>query len=127
MSGIPKVTTQVAAVVAAFVITAGVASAQGSAYKKDVPAKLAKTAKISEDSAARIAQAKLPAGKIEAVELENEHGKLQYSYDIKVAGKSGIEEVNINAMDGSVIGVEHESAATVKKEAAAEKTETKKP
>lgn len=127
MSGIQKFTTQVAAVVAALVITADVASAQGTTYKKDIPAKLAKTAKITEDSAAKVAQAKLPAGKIEAVELENEHGKLQYSYDIKLAGKSGIEEVNINAMDGSVIGVEHESAATVKKEAAAEKAEAKKP
>jgi len=127
MSGIQKFTTQVAAVVAAFVLTAGVASAQGTAYKKDIPAKLAKTAKITEDSAAKVAQAKLPAGKIEAVELENEHGKLQYSYDIKVAGKSGIEEVNVNAMDGSVIGVEHESAATVAKETAAEKAEAKKP
>lgn len=127
MSGIRKLTTQVATVVAAFVLTAGVAGAQGSAYKRDIPAKLAKTAKVAEDSAAKVAQARIPSGTIEAVELENEHGKLQYSYDIKVAGKSGIEEVNVNAMNGSVIGVEHESAATVKKEAAAEKAEAKKP
>jgi uncharacterized membrane protein YkoI len=127
MSSIQKLTTQVAAVIAAFVLTAGVANAQGSAYKKDIPAKLAKTARIAEDSAAKVAQARIPSGQIEAVELEHEHGKLQYSYDIKVAGEPGIEEVNVNAMDGSVIGVEHESAATVKKEAAAEKAEAKKP
>jgi len=127
MSRITQLSTRITAAIAALVLTASVAGAQGPAYKKDIPAKLAKTAKITEDSAAKVAQAKLPAGKIEAVELENEHGKLQYSYDIKVAGKSGIEEVNINAMDGSVIGVEHESAATVAKEAAAEKAESKKP
>jgi hypothetical protein len=54
-----------------------------------------------------------------------EKGKLQYSYDIKIPGKSGIEEVNVSAVDGSVLGVEHESPATEKKEAAAEKA--KKP
>ena len=122
-------TARVSAVVAALALGAVVAAAQGTSpsYKRDVPAKLAKQAKISEDSAAKIAHAKIPNGKIEAVELESENGKLQYSYDIKVAGKSGIEEVNVNAMDGTLVGVEHESAATVKKEHAAEKMEKKKP
>ena len=41
-------------------------------------------------------------------------------------GKSGIEEVNVNAIDGSVVGKEHESAKTEKKEAAAEKKTTAK-
>ena len=122
-------TARVSAVVAALAVTAAVAAAQGTnpSYKHDVPAKLAKLAKISEDSAAKVAQAKIPNGKIEAVELENEKGKLQYSYDIKVAGKSGIEEVNVNAMDGTIVGVEHESSAKVKTERAAEKLEKKKP
>jgi uncharacterized membrane protein YkoI len=104
------------------------AAAQGAkpAYKHELPAKLARQAKISEDSAAAIAQSKVPGGQIQAVELERENGKLQYSYDIKVPGKSGIEEVNVNAMDGSVLGVEHESPATERKEAAAEK-KAKKP
>ncbi|MFI5242497.1 MAG: PepSY domain-containing protein, partial [Gemmatimonadales bacterium] len=78
MSSITQLSTRITAVIAAFVFSASVAAAQGPAYKKDIPAKLAKTAKITEDSAAKVAQAKLPAGKIEAVELENEHGKLQY-------------------------------------------------
>ena len=122
-------TARVSAVVAALAVTAAVAAAQGTnpSYKHDVPAKLAKLAKISEDSAAKVAQAKIPNGKIEAVELEKEKGKLQYSYDIKVAGKSGIEEVNVNAMDGTIVGVEHESSAKVKTERAAEKLEKKTP
>ena len=129
MQRITYLTARVSAAVAALALTAAVAAAQGTnpSYKHDVPAKLAKLAKISEDSAAKVAQAKIPNGKIEAVELESEKGKLQYSYDIKVAGKSGIEEVNVNAMDGTLIGVEHESTATVKKERAAEKMEKKKP
>lgn len=95
-------------------------------YKREISAKLSKQAKISEDSAAAIARSKVPNGKIQSVELEEEKGNLIYSYDIKVPGKSGIEEVNVSAVDGSVIGVEHESPDTEKKEAAAEK-KAKKP
>lgn len=118
-----------AATSAALSVAFTVASAQGTkpAYKREIPAKLSKEAKISEDSAAAIARAKVPNGTIQSVELEHEHAKLIYSYDIKVAGKSGIEEVNVNAMDGTVVGVEHESPSAEKKEAAAEKKPAKKP
>lgn len=94
------------------------ASAQG--YKKDIPDSLAKKAKVTEATASVTAQKRVPAGKIEGVELENEGGKLIYSYDIKTAGKSGIDEVNIDAMTGKIIQVEHESPAAEKKEAAAD-------
>ncbi len=36
-------------------------------------------------------------------------GRLIYSYDIKVAGKPGIEEVHVDAMTGAVIATEHEN------------------
>jgi hypothetical protein len=39
---------------------------------------------------------------------------------VKVPGKSGVEEVNVNAIDGSLIAVEHESPETEAKEAKAE-------
>lgn len=106
--------------------TVGAAQATKPSYKREIPSKLSKQAKVAEDSAAVIALAKVPNGKIQSVELEEEHGKLQYSYDIKVSGKSGIEEVNVSAIDGHVIGVEHEEASDENKEAAAEK-KTKKP
>jgi len=63
---------------------------------------------------------------VKSSELERENGKLIYSYDISVPGKSGVEEVNVNAIDGSVVGKMHESAKTEKKEAAKEKTAAKK-
>ena len=66
------------------------------------------------DGAETFAQREL----IEGVELEKEKGKLIYSYDIKTAGKSGIDEVNIDAMTGKIIAFEHESPAAEKKEAA---------
>jgi len=77
-------------------------SAQEPAYKRDLPAKLVKEAKVSEADAARTAIARVPKGHIQAVELENEGGKLLYSYEIKVPGRSGIEAVNVNAKTGAV-------------------------
>ena len=86
-------------------------------------ATLASIAQISEDSAKTIALAQVPDGNIENGELENEDGKLIYSFDIKVAGKEGIEEVHVSAMTGEVIKREHESEAD---EAAEKATEGKK-
>src|SRR5215831_18695923 len=106
-----RFTSTLAATLSALTIASTVASAQGTkaAYKREIPAKLSKQAKLSEDSAAAIVRAKVPGGTIQSVELEHENGKLIYSYDVKVAGKSGIEEVNVDAMDGKVVGIEHES------------------
>jgi hypothetical protein len=51
-----------------------------------------------------------------------------YSYDIKTAGKSGIDEVNVDAVTGKVIGFAHETPAAEKKEAADEaKAKSSKP
>lgn len=70
-------------------------------YERDVPAALLAQAKISEDSARVLALAKLP-GTIEAVELLREGGKLVWVWDVHVAGKRGITEVSVNAIDGTV-------------------------
>lgn len=94
-------------------------------YKRDIPDSLAKQAKITEEAAAKTAQKRVPKGTIQGVELEREKGKLIYSYDVKVPGKSGMEEVNVSAMTGKVVAREHESAAREKKEAAEEKREAK--
>lgn len=111
----------VAPAVAALTVTSMIASAQGTtpAYKHEIPAKLSKQAKISEDPAAPIARARVPNGTIQSVELEHEKGKSIYSYDVTVAGKSGIEAVHVNAMDGTIVGVEHESPADERNDAAA--------
>jgi len=97
------------------------ATPAAATYKKEVPAKLAAKAKITEAAAAVIALAKVPGGKIEGVELEEEDGTFIYSYDIKVAGKKGIEEIHVDAMTGAIVKAEHESPSATG--AAAEKTE----
>ncbi|MEO7041658.1 MAG: PepSY domain-containing protein [Gemmatimonadaceae bacterium] len=105
------------------------AGAQSSTSKADVPAKLAHEAKITLDSARTIAKARLPKATVQSEELEREGGKLIYSFDMKTAGRSGIDEVNVNAMNGKLVGkVGHEGPADEAKEAKAEHEKpTKKP
>ena len=90
-------------------------------------AALRKEAKIAEADARKTALAAVPGGKVQSHELEREKGKLIYSYDIKVAGKSGIEEVNVDAMTGEIVAHEHEDAKAEAKEKKAEAKEKKKP
>jgi uncharacterized membrane protein YkoI len=107
--------------------TGTVARRHRTAKKEESQAALQKEAKISEAAARATALAQIPNGTVKSSELEREHGKLLYSVDITVPGKSGIEEVNVNAIDGTVIAREHEGAKAEKKEAAQEaKEKTKK-
>jgi len=78
-------------------------------YKREVPRRLLARARVGEDSALKIAMARMPGAMVQAVELENEHGHLIWSWELKLEGKRGIEEVNVDARDGSIVGVEHEN------------------
>ena len=79
-------------------------------YKRDLPAALVKQAKVAEAAAAKTALKRVPSGEIQAVELENESGRLIYSYELKVKGHKGIEEVNVDAHSGAVVSVTHEAS-----------------
>jgi uncharacterized membrane protein YkoI len=83
-------------------------------------ADLQKLTKITMVEARAIALKKAP-GTIKSEELENEHGKLIYSFDISTGG-TGITEVNVDAIKGKIIAVQKENAA---KEAAEKKLEAK--
>lgn len=113
----------IAAVAVSAALAAAPLAAQGTKahYKRDLPAALVKQAKVAEADAAKTALTKAPNGRIESVELENEGGRLIYSYAIKIPKHSGIEEVNVNAKTGAVVNTEHESAGTEAKEEAKEK------
>ena len=60
-------------------------------------------------------------GTVESAELEKEHGALVWSFDIRTA--SDITEVLVNANDGSIVAVQHESPAQEKAEKAKEAKE----
>ena len=83
--------------------------------------------KLTEAQARKIAAREVPTGRVQSAELEQEHGHLIYSFDIKVAGKSGIEEINVDAMNGKVLAHEHEGPAAERQEAKAEGEGTRKP
>jgi uncharacterized membrane protein YkoI len=70
-------------------------------------------AKISEADAQKAALGAVPASgaTIAKSELEVEDGCLVYSYDVKVPGKSGAQEVYVDAGNGKILKTWHESAA----------------
>jgi len=102
-------------------LVADVAFAHGATVTEAAPG-LLKRAGITPDAATATAQAKFPKGKIESAEIEEENGKLLYSFDIETPGKSGIDEVNVDAHTGKVLGVAHETPRQQAKEKAEETT-----
>ena len=113
---------------AALCVLAQRTNAQAPTYKHELPDSLVSKAKVTETAAATAALKKVPKGTIQGVELEREKGKLIYSYDIKVQGKAGVQEVNVDANSGKVLSNKHESEKQEKKEAAEEaKAKTKAP
>src|SRR6185503_3243107 len=94
------------------------ATAAGAQTKKpESQAALRKEAKITSAKARATALKEVPNGRVQSSELERENGKLIYSFDIKVPGKSGVEEVNVDAVTGAMIAHEHETPKMEKKEA----------
>jgi len=73
-------------------------------------------AKISKANAEKIALAKVPNGVIKEGELEKEHGKLIWSFDIATPGSKKITEIHVDANTGAVIATEEEDEAHEKKE-----------
>ena len=84
-------------------------------------AQLQAQAKVSRADAERTALAKAPNGTIKSGELEKEKGKLIWSFDIATPDSKDITEVNVDAIDGTVVSVEKESAAKEEKEKEDEK------
>ena len=84
-------------------------------------AKLMTEAKVSKEAAEQTALAQVPNGTIKEAELEKEHGKLQWSFDIATPASKEITEVNVDAITGKVISVGKESAEGEAKEAGEDK------
>jgi len=95
--------------IAAVTLFAGTpAFAQEVRIKEDKPG-LLRQAKVTVEAALATAVARVPGGKLRSGEIEKEGGKLIYSLILKVEGKKGVEEVNVDAMTGAIVDVEHES------------------
>jgi uncharacterized membrane protein YkoI len=88
--------------------------------KVETQAQLEKEARITMAQARALATKTVPGATIQTGEIEREGGKLIYSFDMKTQGKAGIDEVNIDAMTGTVIGNNHETPKDERAEAKAD-------
>lgn len=79
-------------------------------------ARLQAQAKVSRADAESLAMARVPGGTIKEGELEKEHGKLIWSFDIATPGTKDMTEVHIDAVTGQVLNVEKETSADQEKE-----------
>jgi len=89
-------------------------------------AKLQAEAKVSKEQAEKAALAKVPGGTIREGELEKEHGKLIWSFDISTPNSTDIKEVQVDAITGELVSVKTESLAAEAKEKKKEKEEDEK-
>ena len=71
-------------------------------------------AKIGAEQARETALRAVP-GNVKESDLETEHGRLIYSFEIKRPGHRGITEVNVSAMDGSIVEIHREHAGKGRK------------
>jgi len=67
-------------------------------------------AKVSKADAQATALAKVPNGTVKECELEKEHGKLIWSCELNTPDSKDITEVNVDAITGEVVNIEHEKA-----------------
>ena len=75
-------------------------------------------AKISKEDAQATALAQVPGGTVKDGELEKEHGKWIWSFDIAIPGSQDIKEVAIDAHTGKLISVDTETPEQQAKEKA---------
>ena len=91
----------------------------------ETQAQLRAQAKIGREEAAKTALATVPSGKIKSAELEKEHGKLIWSFDISMPRSKNITEVQVDAKTGAIVSTKVETPQEQAKEAAADKKEKK--
>ena len=73
-------------------------------------AALAGQAKISKADAQQTALQQVPNGTIKEAEIEKEHGKLIWSFDIAIPDSKDFKEVAVDALTGQVVSIETETA-----------------
>jgi uncharacterized membrane protein YkoI len=107
---------------AAIALAAAGAGAQAPRHHKktETQVELQKEAKMTMADARAMALREVPNSTIKDGEIEREGGKLIYSFDMKVAGKTGIDEVNIDAVTGKLVSHQHETPKDEKAEAKAD-------
>jgi uncharacterized membrane protein YkoI len=65
--------------------------------------------KITKEQATKIALTRVPDGKIKSAELETEHGKLIWSFDISRPKTANITEIQVDAKKGDIVSEQTET------------------
>lgn len=91
-------------------------AAKAPSIKVNLPSDLLAKAKVSLIQALATARLKVPGSRPVSEELEQENGKLIYTFDLVAPGASRVTEVNVDALDGSLVAMHQESASTEKQE-----------
>jgi uncharacterized membrane protein YkoI len=99
-------------------LTAGFAvNAQTAGTCKEARKGLASRARLSCADARAIALHQVKAkSAVKSAELEEEHGRLVYSFDLVQPGRAGVEEVQVDARTREVVSIKHETARAESKE-----------
>lgn len=103
-----------AATLTVTILTASLLFSSGCATESQQA--LAAQATVSREQAQQTALSKAPGGTVKEVELEKEHGRLIWSFDIATPGDKDITEVQVDARTGEIVTVEKESPADQAKE-----------
>ena len=72
-------------------------------------ARLEAQATIARVDAEKTAMTQVPDGVVKEGEIEKEHGKLIWSFDITTPDSKDITEVNVDAVTGAIVSVEKEA------------------
>ncbi len=95
----------------------------GTAFAAPTEGELMKEAKISKPQAEKTALARIPNGAIQSGELEREHGKLVWSFDIGTKSTKNVTEVQVDAKSGKIVSVKTETPSDEAKEAAGKESQ----
>ena len=92
-------------------------SQAGIGWAEKTEAQLKALAKITEEQATAIALQRVPGATVKEKELEEEKGKLIWSFDLATAGSADVTEVAVDAITGAIVEVKKETPKDQQKEA----------
>jgi uncharacterized membrane protein YkoI len=88
-------------------LTAAVAgSAAAWSVQQEEQAALLSRAAVSMEAAQHTALAAYPGARVDESEIEEENGRLIYSFELAVRGQSGLVDVEVDAMTGELLPAE---------------------
>lgn len=78
-------------------------------------------AKVTKEQAEKLALARVPDGTIKSAELETEHGRLIWSFDISRPKTANITEIQVDAKKGAIVSEQTETPSEQAKESQTDK------